>query len=157
MITEARIGEYFVAVQIHAVVQAAYAFEAESIGCPDFPPLRESRDELQRSSDVFLVYQRVGIIVAALSFDRDGDTVEITRLVVSPSHHRQGIATALLNEFEQRFPSGVRLIVSTAQANTAAVGLYRGLGYEEAGIATSPEGIALIRFIKYKNRTAPPK
>ena len=49
MITEATPTEYSVAAQIHAVAQAAYTLEAERIGCAEFPPLRESLDELRQS------------------------------------------------------------------------------------------------------------
>src|SRR5437016_4372315 len=98
MITEATPAEYSVAAQIHALAQAAYALEAERIGCAEFPPLRESLDELRQSSDSFLVFQQSGTIIGALSCDPNSDPVAITRLIVSPAHLRQGIATALLSE-----------------------------------------------------------
>ena len=150
MITEATPAEYSVAAQIHAVAQAAYTLEAERIGCAEFPPLRESLDDLRHSSDRFLVFQQSGSIVGALSFDPSSDPVAITRLVVSPTHLRQGIATALLSELEQRLSSATRLSVSTAQTNTPAVILYQQLGYTTAGISNSSEGIPLLHLSKSK-------
>jgi ribosomal protein S18 acetylase RimI-like enzyme len=146
MISEANPSEHSVAKQIHAVSQAAYALEAERIGCAEFPPLRETLDKLRQCSDTFLVFQQAGRIVGALAFDGTSDPVLITRLVVSPEHLRRGIATALLTELERRLPA-VRLKVSTALANTAAVSLYERLGYSKAEV-TSAEGIALVRLIK---------
>ena len=150
MITEATPAEYSVAAQIHAVAQAAYKLEAERIGCAEFPPLRESLDELCQSSDSFLVFQQAGSIIGALSFDRSSDPVAITRLVVSPAHLRQGIATALLSDLEQRLSPTARLSVSTAQTNTPAVILYQRLGYTTAGVSNSSEGIPLLHLSKSK-------
>lgn len=150
MITETTSAEYSVAAQIHAVTQAAYALEADLLGCAEFPPLRESLDELRQSHDSFLVFQHAGRIIGALSFDRSADPVAITRLVVSPSYLRQGIATALLAALEQRLSPTARLCVSTAQANTPAVVLYQRLGYIEAGVSNTSDGIPLVHFSKFK-------
>jgi ribosomal protein S18 acetylase RimI-like enzyme len=153
MITETTMSEDSVATQIHAVAQAAYALEAERIGCSDFPPLRESLEDLRNSSDSFLVFRQAGSIVGALSFDRGTDLVVITRLVVSPMHLRKGIATALLTDMERRLPTMARLTVSTGQANIAAICLYRRLGYAEANVTKSREGIVLVHLAKTKVRS----
>jgi ribosomal protein S18 acetylase RimI-like enzyme len=150
VITEAIPSEYSVAAQIHAVAQAAYTLEAVQIGCADFPPLRESLNQLQQSSDRFLVFQQSGTIIGALSFDCSTDPVTITRLVVSPTHLRQGIATALLVDLEQRFSPPTHFSVSTAQANTPAVFLYQRFGYTTAGVSKSAEGIPLLHLSKSK-------
>lgn len=154
MITEATPAEQSIAVQIHAVTQAAYALEAERIGCADFPPLRESLNELRQSSDSFLVFQQNGVVVGVLSFARGTDSVVISRLVVSPTRLRQGIATALLSELERRLVPHEHLTVSTAQANTPAVLLYQRLGYTAASLSNSPEGIPLLRLTKSNDGNA---
>jgi ribosomal protein S18 acetylase RimI-like enzyme len=150
MIIEATISEGTLAAQIHALSMAAYSLEAERIGCVNFPPLRETVEELRQSSDRFLVSWNAGTLVGALSFEPSADSVAITRLVVSPVHLREGVATALLTSLEDRLPPGVRLNVSTAEANTAAVRLYQRLGYESVAISTSAEGISLAHFTKSK-------
>lgn len=150
MITEATPAELIVAAQIHAVAQAAYALEAERIGCADFPPLRESLNDLRQSPDRFLVFQRSGSIIGALSFDRSADSVTITRLVVSPAHLRQGIASALLSDLEQRLSPAAHLSVSTAQTNAPAIFLYQRLGFTPDRISNSPEGIPLVHLSKSK-------
>jgi ribosomal protein S18 acetylase RimI-like enzyme len=116
MITEATPTDHSVAIQLHAVMQAGYAREAERIGFAEFPPLRESSEELRRSSESFLVFQQSDRIIGGLSFRRSTDAVAITRLLVSPEHLQQGIATALLSALESRFPPRPRLTVSTAAA-----------------------------------------
>lgn len=150
MITEAALSEDSVAEQIHALSTAAYTLEADRIGCVNFPPLRETIEELRQSSDRFLAFQRAGRIVGVLSFDRSADCVTISRLVVSLAHLRQGIATALLTSLEERIPRGARLSVSTATANTAAVLLYQRLGYAIVRVSISAEGIPLTQLAKSK-------
>ncbi len=148
MITEATPAEDPIAAQIYALAQAAYTLEAKQIGCADFPPLRESLDDLRRSSDSFLVFRLSAEIVGALSFTRSANSLVITRLVVSPAHLRRGIATALHTRLEGMLASGVRFTVSTAQSNTPAIALYHRLGYTEASFSTSAEGIPLLHLIK---------
>jgi ribosomal protein S18 acetylase RimI-like enzyme len=152
MVTEATTAEHSVAADIHALAQAAYALEAARIGCADFPPLRESLEELRRSSDRFLVFHQADRMVGALSFDSGTGSVTITRLVVCPEHLRQGIATALLAELERRLAPNVRITVSTAEGNTPAVSFYHRLGYVTMGGIRSPEGIRLLRFAKSNPR-----
>lgn len=133
------------AAAIQAVAQAAYALEAERIGCADFPPLRESVDDLRQSIDRFLIFQQGGDIVGALSFDATSAPVVITRLVVEPAHLRRGVATALFDALERLLP-GAGISASTAQANAPAVALYRRLGFVTDSLHGSPEGIPLIRL-----------
>jgi len=136
-----------VAAEIHAVAQAAYALEAEWIACRGFPPLRESVADLRESSDTFLVFRRSGAVLAALSYCRLISAVTVTRLVVHPAHLRQGIATALLIELEQRISATI-VYVSTAAANLPAVQLYQRQGYTPVMVTKSAENIELVSLSK---------
>ena len=156
MITVAAPAEFSVATQVHEISQAAYALEAERIGCADFPPLRETLDDLRQSSDRFLVFQQRGRIVGALSFDRSAAAVTITRLVVIPECHRRGVATALLAAMEERVGPVEHFKVTTAQNNQPAVLLYQRFGYTAAGTSMSPEGILLMDLVKQPSRHSRP-
>src|SRR5688572_19406482 len=107
MISEASLADDSILAEIFAVVQAAYASEAALLGITDFPPLRETLAELQRSSDRFFVYHKDETIVGALSCSCEVESVTITRLVVQPAYSRRGIASALLAEFERKFASAL--------------------------------------------------
>jgi ribosomal protein S18 acetylase RimI-like enzyme len=148
MIIEVVPTEDFIAAQIHAVAQVAYMLEAEWIGCTNFPPLRQSLDQLQQSSDRFLVFQESGNIIGVLSFDSSTDSIVITRLVVSPARLRQGIATALILALERKLPQATDLAVSTAEANTAAIHFYERHGFTAVTHSRSVEGIPLLHFTK---------
>jgi ribosomal protein S18 acetylase RimI-like enzyme len=55
-------------------------------------------------------------------------TVDIHRLVVAPRVFRQGVASALLDELETRYPDRPTL-VSTGRGNGPALELYRRRGF----------------------------
>lgn len=153
MIREINLTNDAITSKIHALAQSAYAVEAALIGCPDFPPLRESPADLQECGDRFLVWEALGQIIGALSFHevcaeeaQKAHGIAITRLVVSPAHLRQGIAIALHTALERRVPARSYFSVSTAQANEPAVALYKKLGYAVTSLGIAPEGIPLVHF-----------
>ena len=147
LIVEQALADSALVQQVHAVAQAAYAREAALLGCADFHPLRESLATLRRSTERLLAFLRAERVLGALTFEADGRELEITRLVVDPAAHRQGIASALLAALEQRHPR-TEFVVSTAQANAPALALYRRHGFVCFEERRSPEGIALVRLRK---------
>ena len=148
VITAADILESSVAEQVHALQQAAYLVESQRIGSADFPPLRESIQTLQQSTDRFLVFVEAGRIVGALSFEIAGNCVTVTRLVVSPDRFRRGIASALLTALEGRLAAASTLCATTGDLNKPAVSAYEKQGYRTVSRLVSPEGIALRRLQK---------
>lgn len=153
MISEIVLSKSPLVPAIHALAQAAYLEEAKLIGSADFPPLRESVEELRAAPDSFLFFNEAEKIIGVLSFLCDAGCVTITRLFVSPRHFRQGIARALLEELERRIPPATSFAVSTAEANLPAIMLYRRMGYMHAGTSYSPEGITLVHFKKPGRRS----
>jgi ribosomal protein S18 acetylase RimI-like enzyme len=150
MVSEISLDNASLAAAIHTLARAAYTLEAAQIGCADFPPLRESLEQLRASVDRFLVFRENEKVVGVLSFVGEEDCANITRLFVSPTHFRQGIARILIGELEQRLQAGASVTVSTAEANLPAVMLYQKCRYAIAGSSRSPEGIALFHFEKLR-------
>jgi glyoxylase-like metal-dependent hydrolase (beta-lactamase superfamily II)/GNAT superfamily N-acetyltransferase len=148
MIRLADIRDLSVATQIHSLSRAAYSVEAEWIGCTNFPPLNETLDLLQRSTDCFLIVVEGDTIVGCIAYDRHATKTTITRLVVSPQHFRKGIAVALLRNLETRLAEGTIVCAETADRNEAAIRAYEKLGYTAVSRQSSPEGIALQRVEK---------
>lgn len=114
--------------ELWTVQRLAYAVEAELIGFDGIPPLRESPAELRACGETFLgLYDSEGL-AGAVSYQLDGSTVDICRLVVHPRAHRRGIATKLLDAL----PEGPQT-VSTGSKNEPALRLYRKRGFVETG------------------------
>jgi ribosomal protein S18 acetylase RimI-like enzyme len=137
-----------IAARIHAVLQGAYAVEAGWIGCADFPPLRETVADVQRSADIWLVIEWEGDVLGVLSYEAVGMEVTITRLVVRPDWFRRGMATALLQELERRVAGGTQVLVSTAEVNVGAIGVYSKQGFRVGARLVAREGIVLRQLYK---------
>jgi ribosomal protein S18 acetylase RimI-like enzyme len=129
-----------------ALQRASYAVEAELIGAPSLPPLVETPEQVRASGETFLGASDGGTLLGAVSYRRDGDTVDIHRLVVSPAAFRRGIATALLDALEEREAGATRWIVGTGAANLPARALYERRGFAAAEERIVPGGVKWVRL-----------
>lgn len=125
------LGDPAVLRRVWEIQRAAYAVEAELIGFDGIPALHESLDDLRRCGEELLGTGDENGLLAAISWTVHEDgTVDICRLVVHPSGHRRGLASALLDALASEAPTH-RTVVSTATANHPALALYRGRGFKE--------------------------
>jgi ribosomal protein S18 acetylase RimI-like enzyme len=129
-----------------ALQRASYAVEAELIGAPSLPPMREAPEMLRASGETFLGAYRDGALVGAVSFKREGGTVDIHRLVVDPGAFRAGIATALLDALEEREVGAAHWTVGTGAANVPARTLYERRGFAVTEERIVPGGIRWVRM-----------
>jgi ribosomal protein S18 acetylase RimI-like enzyme len=129
--------------ELWTVQRLAYAVEAELIGFDGIPPLHESLEELRAAQETFLgLYDEEGL-VGAVSYQLDGSTVDICRLVVHPRAHRRGIASKLLDAL----PEGPQ-IVSTGTKTEPALRLYRKRGFVETGTHEVGPGVSITDLSK---------
>jgi len=118
-----------VARSVLALQREAYAIEAALIGSAGIPALTETLDELRAAGESWLGLSDHGGLAGAVSWRELADgTVDIHRLVVAPRAFRQGVATALLDGLDDRYPAR-RMIVSTGRDNGPARELYRRRGF----------------------------
>jgi ribosomal protein S18 acetylase RimI-like enzyme len=126
--------------------RASYAVEAELIGAPSLPPMRETPEQLRDSGETFLGALRDGVLVGAVSFKRDRETVDIHRLVVAPAAFRSGVASALLDALEAREPDAAHWTVGTGAGNVPARTLYERRGFAVTQERVVPGGIRWVRM-----------
>jgi len=97
----------------------------------DALPRAELQAKLTRDPELFLVAETDGEVVAAALGTYDGRRGWILRLAVHPARLRQGIATRLVHELENRFESlgcpRVNLLVMPD--NSAGLRFWQALGY----------------------------
>lgn len=120
---------------LHAIVvlqRASYRVEADLIGVDAIPALSESPEALAACGETFLGIGDASRLRGAISYKREGDLVDIHRLVVDPAELRRGIATRLLDALAAREADAERWIVSTAAANAPARALYERRGFTVA-------------------------
>jgi ribosomal protein S18 acetylase RimI-like enzyme len=145
-VAELDLGDAATLERLVALQRAAYAVEAELIGARELPPMRETPEQLRRTGETFLGARRDGRLVGAVSYERDGATVDIHRLVVDPAAFRGGVATALLDALEAREAAAEHWTVGTGAANAPARALYERRGYSVTEERTVPGGIRWVRL-----------
>jgi ribosomal protein S18 acetylase RimI-like enzyme len=126
----------------------AYRVEADLIGSDGIPPLHETLEELEASSETFLGAYVEGELAGAISWRVESGTLDIHRLVVDPGRFRAGIGTALVRAALEAEPGAERLIVQTGAANEPAKRLYRREGFEELGDLEVAPGLSVTRFAR---------
>jgi ribosomal protein S18 acetylase RimI-like enzyme len=118
-----------IARSVLALQREAYAVEAALIGSDGIPALTETLDELRAADESWLGVSDAAGLAGAVSWRELGDgTVDIHRLMVAPRAFRQGVATALLDALDDRYPARP-MIVSTGRDNTPARELYGRRGF----------------------------
>lgn len=137
------------ALRILEIQQAAYAIEAALIGSSDIPPLYETLEQLQQTSEKFYGAYADGVIGGAISYRLDAETLDIYRLMVHPDYFRRGIASALLETVLSLHPEVPRCIVATGSLNEPAKSLYRRHGFAEVGTREVQTGLVITLFEKY--------
>ena len=107
----------------------AYAVEAALIGSNGIPALTQSVEAVQAAAEDWLGISDDKVLVGAVSWRQlDDGTIDIHRLVVAPHAFRQGVASALLDALERRFPDRP-MLVSTGRDNAPARRLYERRGF----------------------------
>ena len=109
----------------------AFESEAEMIGSRNVPALMETREENRRDFrhwTVLLRRDEAGAIVGAVRFRKEGDHVEIGRLMVAPEYRNRGVATGLMGAVEELTRES-RFELYTCTRSYININLYEKLGY----------------------------
>ena len=138
-----------VATALLELQRRGYEVEAALIGSRDIPPLTETLEELQGSSETFLAVFVEGGIAGAVSYRLVDDTIDVHRLVVDPARFRAGIGTTLVRAALAAEPSATRAIVQTGADNEPARSLYLREGFE---LTDDLEVAPCLRVARYRKR-----
>lgn len=124
----------------------SYAVESELIGDDRIPPLRETAAELRAAGLQWLgVVAGDGALIGAVAFEEDARVVDIHRLVVDPTHLRQGAGRTLVTVIQTR--AADRLVtVSTGRDNPPARALYERLGFRRVQDVEVVPGLWVTRY-----------
>jgi GNAT superfamily N-acetyltransferase len=128
------------------VQRAGYRVEADLIGAISLPPLHETPEQLRASGERFLGAYLDGELAGAISYKRDGATVDIHRLVVHPDAFRRGLATRLLDALEAEETGVGAWTVGTGRDNAPARALYERRGFRPTEVRIVPGGIVWVRM-----------
>jgi signal peptidase II len=123
----------------------AYQIEADLVGSQDIPALFESLEELENSQETFYGFYQNQILIGAISYQFKTEVLDIHRLIVAPTHFRQGVARGLLEHLLGAVIAK-RVIVQTASLNLPALALYQSLGFSVYDEISVSEGLKVSRL-----------
>ncbi|MBY6052803.1 GNAT family N-acetyltransferase [Cytobacillus firmus] len=147
MIKEINIKDRKAAEQVLSVQLPAYKIEAEIIGYPDLPPLKDTANTLQITGETFFGYFTGKKLCGVISFKQEKGVLDIHRLIVHPEYFRMGIAQELLNYIERR-PMIEKMVVTTGSKNTPAVAFYLKSGFREVEKIKINDSLTITAFEK---------
>lgn len=135
---------------IAGIIREAFATEAAIYG--DIPPLHETAQNVEATFDTgdhTLLAELDGRPVGTIRGETapDGRLI-VRRLAVLPEARRLGLGRALLEELEAAYPHVDHFELFTGCRNSAALGLYRSLGYEKTGSREVKPGLELVTLEK---------
>ena len=153
MIVSLNIQDEFTAGLIWRLQLAAYTVEANIIGYIHIPPLMDTVESIRNCGEHFYgMYSESeaegGDLIAAISYEQEGNQVTLCRMMVHPDYFRRGIARKLINHVESLFPNASAFIVSTGSKNEPAVHLYESMGYTASREWMPVLGLSVTEFIK---------
>jgi ribosomal protein S18 acetylase RimI-like enzyme len=112
-----------------AVLLWRNAGEGIGVGASDQP--EEIEKKLRRDPDLFLVAEEDGQLVGTVIGGFDGRRGMVYHLAVADTHRRQGVASQLMQEIEQRLHErGCRKAYLLMKKGNPAAALYRERGWD---------------------------
>ncbi|WP_420581280.1 GNAT family N-acetyltransferase [Reichenbachiella sp.] len=129
--------------------QKSYKVEAELVAVKDFPPLRRTVKDFQKSKTEFFGILVNGKLAAAIEIVYQKLELEIWSLVVDPAYFRQGLAKELLIFTEEKFKPE-RSTVETAAINYPAIKLYQQHGFVLVEQWMTSFDIEKVKLVKRK-------
>lgn len=136
--------------QLYALQLLCFESEAEMIGSRDIPALQETPQEHQKDFENWTVLKLeddFGKIIGSIRYRKNGEIVEVGRLMIHPSYRRQGLAKRLLHEVDTMCPNQ-RKELYTCTKSKSNIDLYRKMGYTAYKTHTEIDGLTFVDMKK---------
>jgi ribosomal-protein-alanine N-acetyltransferase len=110
------------------------------------------REELVRSwSRIFVARGGLGAVTGYLVFWHVADEAHVINVAVAPAERRRGVGRALVHALlaYAREHAIVKVLLEVRAGNTAAIGLYRSLGFTEFNVRSRyyPDGEDAVEMV----------
>ncbi|MFC5468598.1 GNAT family N-acetyltransferase [Cohnella suwonensis] len=139
---------------VWALQHPAYRAEASLIGVSELPPLRDTVETLQSCGESFIGFgNEEGELIGAVSYENDGKTWTVCRLMVHPDHHRKGIGTRLMESLLSIQEKKVWTVTAEVR-NLPAISLYERFGFQGRDTIKPMPGIVLLRLVREPEEAA---
>lgn len=147
MIQKININDKKIARKVFQLQKEAYQVEAKYLDTYRIPPLMETIDSLLKSNEHFYGYYENKLLVGVIAYEIDQNSLIISRVMVSPTHFRKGVASSLIDYVLQLEPEMKFYFVTTGSNNYPAIQLYKKYGFKEIS-KFRVVGITLTKLMK---------
>jgi ribosomal protein S18 acetylase RimI-like enzyme len=131
MIEKLNLYDTAIAREIKELQRASYQIEADLIGYPEIPTLKDTIETIRESGEIFYGYYRKDKIAGIISYKYYNEILDLHRVAVHPNYFNQGIAGQLLMFIETAEKDIKKIVVCTGKMNFPAVNLYAKYGYKK--------------------------
>lgn len=128
----------------------AFESEAEMIGSRDVPALMESREHHRKDFDNWVTLKMTDCndkIVGAIRYRKDGDIIEVGRIMVHPDYRLRGFAQQLISEVDKACPDITKELYTCTKSWTN-IKLYEKMGYKAYKEVTEASGLSFVYMRK---------
>lgn len=128
------------------------AFESEAImiGSRNIPALLETAGEFAEDFTNWNVLKLIGdsdAIFGAIRYRKNGDVVEVGRLMIHPEYRQQGLAQKLLSKVDSVCPNETKELY-TCKKSWRNICLYQKMGYTIFREYTEESGLSFVYMRK---------
>jgi ribosomal protein S18 acetylase RimI-like enzyme len=126
----------------------SYRVEGALMGFYGIPAMKETVESILNSKDTYEGFYENNQLAGFIAYNINGDTVEITKLVINPPHFRKGMATQLIKHLFEINSNSKLCKVSTGTKNTPAITLYKKFGFYQVGQKEVAPSVFITQFEK---------
>lgn len=132
--------------ELYQLQLLAFESEAEMIGSRDVPALMETEEHNRNDFVNWTTYKMVnqkGKIIAAIRYKKEGEILEIGRLMVHPDYRQQGLAQRLVSEVDRMNPYDMKELY-TCTKSWINIRLYQKMGYTPVKEVSEDTGLSFV-------------
>ncbi len=146
-IVKANVNDVF---ELYKLQLLAFESEAEMIGSRDVPALMETKEANEKDFVNWITLKLVsdsGEIIGAIRYRKNGDVIEVGRLMTHPNYRHQGLAQCLMSEVDLACPNETKELY-TCTKSWINIRLYEKMGYKPFKVITENSGLSFVYMRK---------
>lgn len=146
-VAKANVNDVF---ELYKLQLLAFESEAEMIGSRDIPALMETREDNEKDFVNWITLKLVSDsdeIIGAIRYRKNGDVIEVGRLMTHPNYRDQGLAQCLMSEVDLACPNETKELY-TCTKSWINIRLYEKMGYKPFKVITENSGLSFVYMRK---------
>lgn len=136
--------------ELYELQLLAFESEAEMIGSRDVPALLETKEDNRKDFINWITLKLIndsGEMIGAIRYRRNGNVIEVGRLMIHPDYRRRGLAQRLMSEVDLACPNEIKELY-TCTKSWSNIRLYEKMGYKPFKEVREDSGFSFVYMRK---------